>query len=335
MATRDTAAREVEGDILERLPYGVVVVDERFRPQFVSGPARTMLERGAAAVDEQLADAQGPLRTFAAELFRSDQALVYDVVAVGASTLALSGVSARGEETAVIAVADVTERERRERAERHFIENAAHELRTPVAAIVSVVEALDGGAKDAPELRDRFLGHLRSHSARLVDLSTSLLALARVQSGGEAAQLELVPLREFVENATVDLRGQNDVALTVDVPDRLAALADRQLLRLALANVTTNAIKNTFVGEIRLRGRRVASWAELEIRDTGIGMSVRDRDAAFSRFHRGTASEGEGFGLGLAIAADAIDAMHGELRLDSAPEAGTTVKIRLPAAELR
>ena len=80
---------------------------------------------------------------------------------------------------------------RQESPEEQFVTNAAHELQSPLTAIVSAVEVLQAGAKDTPE-RDVFLDHIEQAAARLVRLSRALLVLSRVQTGMEAPRTELV-----------------------------------------------------------------------------------------------------------------------------------------------
>jgi signal transduction histidine kinase len=332
MATGETAARRgadpgahgfaVDRGVVERLPFGLVIVHRERGTLFANRIASEILADDGARID-----------AFTRRLFESDADPERELVPIGRRTVSLRGVPARGEETAIVLLADVTERERRERAERDFIENAAHELRTPVAAIIGVVEALEEGGKEIPEVRDRFLGHLRVHGTRLVQLSTSLLALARVQSRAEAPRVELVAIRALLDTVAARVRPLPGVSLVVDVSETLAALGDEELLLLALTNVVDNAVKNTAAGEIRLVARMVAPWAELEISDTGPGMSKEDLEAALVRFHRG-ANHGPGFGLGLAIATDAVEAGGGTLALESTPGVGTRARIRLPGAEI-
>jgi two-component system phosphate regulon sensor histidine kinase PhoR len=83
-----------------------------------------------------------------------------------------------GADSVVVTIVDVTERESLERAERDFVTNAAHELQTPLAAIVSAVEVLQAGAKERPEDRDRFLQHIADAARRLEQLARALLLLA-------------------------------------------------------------------------------------------------------------------------------------------------------------
>jgi signal transduction histidine kinase len=226
----------------------------------------------------------------------------------------------------------VTDLERTRRSEHHFVENAAHELRTPLTAIVSVVDVLDRGAKDVPEVRDRFLAHIRAHSERLSRLATSLLILARIQTGQEQPRLELVPVEPLLNEVAAGLHTAEDVTVDVVAADDVAALADRDLLFEALENVGGNATKHTQKGEIVFEARDLGASVEIEVRDTGSGMEREDAAHAFDRFYRGR--NGDGFGLGLAIADEAIRALGGTITLDSHPNVGTRVRVRLPRARL-
>jgi signal transduction histidine kinase len=324
--------------LLDRLPWAVLAIDRELHVVYANPATEDVLgEASAQAEGAPLREAWGPfaIRAFARRLFAPEaEREPPTLVSLGPRTISVTGVPANGADTAILLAGDVTERERRQEAERHFLENAAHELRTPVAAIVSVVEALGGGAKEIPEARDRFLSHLNEHSNRLVRLASSLLALARVQSGAEEPRLTAVELRPLCDEVAASLRPGRTVSVAVDVPDGRAVIADPELLRLIVFNVAMNASRHTYDGEIRFTARSSENELELEIRDTGIGMSDSDRAAALDRFHRGSDAHGEGFGLGLAIAAEAAEALHGSLRLEPAPDRGTIVRITLPSGRI-
>ena len=95
---------------------------------------------------------------------------------------------------AIIVLRDVSRRERQERAEREFVANAAHELRTPLAALATAADALERGAKDLPAERDFYISGIVSEIDRLVRLSDALLLLARVQADPGAMRRERVEL---------------------------------------------------------------------------------------------------------------------------------------------
>lgn len=322
---------------LARLPNGVLVVDRDLTVEFVNAAARRLLgETQAPHPGDALPDVwpSFSLRELANGLFASRASGEARLVDVADRCLSVQGFPDRESNTVTVIVDDVTTWERQRRAEQSFIENAAHELRTPLAAIVSVIDVLETGAKDAPEARERFLRHLRVHSDRLARLAGSLLTLARIQAGDEKPHLELLSVGPLFEEIAADLRPHPGVEIVVRASDGPAVLADRELLHRVLVNVGANAAKYTYEGEIVFTSRSVGDKTELEVRDDGVGMSSADRDLAFDRFHRGAKSSGEGFGLGLAIAAEAVRALDGSIELESQPGRGTSVRIRLPSATI-
>jgi signal transduction histidine kinase len=230
-------------------------------------------------------------------------------------------------------IADVTAYERRQRAEREFVANAAHQLRTPVSAIASAIEVLQGGAKEDPQTRDRFLAHLDRQCTRLVRLTRSLLLLARAQALAESPAVELVPIRPLLIAVARGLRPGTGVKVRVESPFDLAALANRDLLEQAIGNLAENAAKYTIEGEIVLCAEAADGHVRVIVSDTGPGADFPS-DGSFRRFSRDPAAPGEGFGLGLAIAAEAVRALGGELEIDST-DAGTRIVMTLPAAVMR
>lgn len=238
-----------------------------------------------------------------------------------------------GEPVAAVAVFDdVTERTRHLRAEREFIANAAHELRTPLASIASAIEVLQAGAKDEPE-RDLFLAHIERETQRLARLGRALLIVARAQTRAERPRLEVVPLRPLLTEIAAGTRPGEQVKLTVRCPRSLAALTNRDVVEQAVVNLALNAARYTQTGSIAIIGRDGGDTAVIEIRDTGTGMTDAERSHVFDRFFRGV-EPGDGFGLGLSIARQAVEAVDGTLELESAAGRGTTARIRLQLARL-
>jgi two-component system, OmpR family, phosphate regulon sensor histidine kinase PhoR len=236
--------------------------------------------------------------------------------------------------SAVAVLQDVTARERRERAEREFVSNAAHELQTPLAAINSAVEVLQLGAKDVPAERDRFLAHVERESARLTRLARALLVLARVQTGEEAPQLEPVVLSPVLDDVALALEPSNGVVIGVSCPRDLTVLAQPELVEQAIVNVAANAVKYTAEGRIDIAAHAVRDGkVSIEVTDTGPGIPSEDAANVFRRFYRSGARRDDGFGLGLAIVRQAVDALGGEVEVAPAPQRGTTIRIILDAVE--
>ncbi|HYY76074.1 MAG TPA: ATP-binding protein [Gaiellaceae bacterium] len=324
--------------LLARLREGVVTVDPELRVDFANPSAAQMLGVGRLREGDPLPDPWPgfPLRDIAAGLFRSDAAVAEARVASGDErTFALVGIPAGpGTQTAILVLADVTERERRERAEREFVTNAAHELRTPLAAITSAVEVLQAGAKELPEDRDRFLESIERQSARLGRLTHTLLTLARAQTQDGAPRLEPLELRPVLDEIAATLKPKPGVEVVVECPPGLLVLAERALVEQALLNLAVNAAKHTEQGRIELAAERLANGsAAVEVRDSGPGIAPADQERVWERFYRGRGRDADGFGLGLAIVRQAIRVVGGNVELESAPGKGTVVRVTLRLAE--
>lgn len=220
-------------------------------------------------------------------------------------------------------------RQRRDELEREFIANAAHEIRTPLAAIVACVEALDDGAKNRPAQRDRFLGHLRREATRLARLADSLLLLARVDAEAEIPRKE-VGVPNLLEAVAEQVRGQARVPVTVDAAPGLTAMSNEGLLERAILNLSENAARYTDRGEIELHARRDGRRLVIEVRDTGPGLPKGAAGRVFDRFYRGGARTANGFGLGLSIAKQVAAVLGGTLELEPHDGGGTVARLALP-----
>jgi two-component system phosphate regulon sensor histidine kinase PhoR len=333
--------------VLEQNPVGIAIVDEDEQVVLANGEARRML--GVAGTPSQLEgyrldgtpyDGDWPvLRALhAGEVVIGERARIVRAAGDHAIVEINAGPIRDGTGRTVAAVSvfrDVTLTEQREQAEHDFVSNAAHELRTPLAAIVGAVEVLQAGAKDDLVERERFLAHLEQQCRRLERLTSALLALARVQTRAEAPRLEIVEVCPLLEEIARSLHPAARVSVEIDCPEELAVFANRELLEEALLNLGANAIKYTLRGTVRLVATETEpGFVELAVRDTGRGMKAADRKRATERFYRGDDDSKGGFGLGLAIVAAAADAMGAKLEIESAPRRGTTVRMRLRAARV-
>lgn len=234
----------------------------------------------------------------------------------------------------VLTIEDVTVRERRERADHDFVSNAAHQLRTPLAAIASAIAVLQAGAKNVPDERDRFLAHLERETDRLARLGRALLTLARAQRGESDPDAAVVPIRPLLDAVAADAPVRDGVRISVECAADVAALANPELLEEALSNLVTNAVQHTR-GDVVLRADALDGTAMIDVRDTGRGIPVADRARVFERFYRSAGSSPTvGFGLGLPIAKVAVEAMEGSIEIVSTGKRGTTFRVCVPAARL-
>jgi signal transduction histidine kinase len=249
------------------------------------------------------------------------------------------GVQARrvpAEHAVLLVVRDRTDELKREEAEREFVSNAAHELRNPLAGIMSGIEVLRGGAKDDPDARDRFLTRLAVDAERMTRLTQSLLTLARVEAAGEQDEVQVVDVSLAAGEAAEAVTAPDGVEMRTEIEPDLVAEGDPVLLRQVMIGLLTNACTHTVPpGTVTLRAARGEEMTvTIEVQDTGKGIPPDEQGRVFERFYRGSATlEGEGFGLGLSIAKRMVDVMNGEIGLRSEPGEGSTFWVRLRAAK--
>jgi signal transduction histidine kinase len=277
-----------------------------------------------------------PLRSFVAGLFTAEESIVEAQIVSDdrERVFDVTGIPGARSDSVLIVFSDVSGRERRWRAEREFVDNAAHELRTPLAAITSAIERLQAGARDVPEKRDRFLGYIQQESTRLNRLASSLLVLARAQTREETPRQDEIALAGLLEEVFVGLELDHGVELEIDCPPDLCVWCNRDLLEHALTNLASNAARHTDSGRIRVSARLDDDESlTIELEDTGTGIKPEELDRLFDRFYRGpTEGKRSGFGLGLPITKEAVEALGGRIEIDSVADVGTIARIVLPAA---
>jgi PAS domain S-box-containing protein len=325
--------------LVEGLHEGVVSVNRRGRVEFANSTAKQMLSPARLEEGSRVPDAWFgfALRSFVAGLFEADEPVVEAQVLSqdGARVFEVTGIPG-GSDAALLVFHDVSERERRGRAEREFVANAAHELRTPLAAIMGAIERLQAGAREIPQKRDRFIGHIQHESARLNRLGSSLLVLARAQTREEEPRRQEIALRELLEELVGEVELNQGVELVLDCPPDLVARSNRDLLEHALLNLTDNAARHTERGQVRVSvSVDDGGSVTIEVNDTGTGIPADQLSRLFTRFYRGPGEEGNaGFGLGLPITREAVEAIGGRVEIDSVLGTGTTARIVLPCSDV-
>jgi len=268
---------------------------------------------------------------------------VAKTVMLGAYTVLLHCTPLRGPagnlRGAVLLLADVTEQRRIEDAQRRFIADASHEMRTPLAALKGILELLVDGAADDPAVRDDFLNTMQFEADRLGRLVTDLLTLAQLEAG--SLRLKIAPesaadLLGSVASIMNNLAERAGATLAVDLPDGdMRVLADRDRAVQVLLSFTDNALKHSPRGStVRLRASRRDDRVLLAVADEGSGINAEELTRVFERFYRADAarSGGGGAGLGLAIAKEIVEAHGSSIEVQSEPGEGTTFGFELPVA---
>jgi two-component system phosphate regulon sensor histidine kinase PhoR len=225
-----------------------------------------------------------------------------------------------------------------EAAQRRFVADASHEMRTPIAAIKGMLELLDDGAKNVPDVQDDFIHTMQLEADRLGRLVSDLLTLARLEAGSlelERAPVSVADLLGDVAGVMRTLAEQAEVEIVTAAPEGdVAVLADRDRIVQVLLSFTDNALKHSTAGTtVRLAANPHGETVRLSVSDEGPGIGTDQIGRVFERFYRAdSARGGTGTGLGLAIAKEIVEAHGASIEIDSAPGAGTTFRFDLPSA---
>jgi two-component system, OmpR family, phosphate regulon sensor histidine kinase PhoR len=244
-----------------------------------------------------------------------------------------------GDWVALVAFHDVTEAKRVEDTRRDFIANVSHELRTPLASIKSVVETLQSGALGDKAVAQDFLSRADAEVDRLVQMVTELLELSRLESGQAPLAREPVEVGPMLEQAVERMRPQAErkaLEVTLEIAPNLPSIVgDAQRLEQATVNLLDNAIKFTPEGgSVRVSAQLADGAVQVEVEDTGAGISAEKLPRIFERFYKGDRSRGDsGTGLGLAVVKHTVEAHGGTISARSQEGHGSTFTFTLPASE--
>jgi signal transduction histidine kinase len=223
---------------------------------------------------------------------------------------------------------------------RNLIAWAGHDLRTPLASIRAIVEALADGMVEEPETVDRYLHTAQREIRSLSLLIDDLFELAQLEAGGLRLELHPNSLSDLISDTIEsfsELAARQEVSLEGDVEAGVDPVTmDAGQIGRVFSNLLSNALRHTPAGgRVRVLATTIAEGVQVEIHDTGEGIDAQDLPHIFERFYRGEKSRSRatgGAGLGLAIAKGLVEAHGGYIGVDSTPEQGTRFTFILPRA---
>jgi signal transduction histidine kinase len=277
-------------------------------------PVRYWVARAQAAPDESvLAAASGARRTFM---------LISCAAAAAIIALLLTARAARS--AALVAT-----------MKSDFVSAVTHELKTPLSSIRLVSETLARGRFRSPEKVPEYASLLLNEVSRLTRTVDNLLTVSRVQDIEHFYTFESLDPGTLLEDALNSFQShlkEQGFGVNVDIPAPLPSVyADRSAILQVLENVLDNAIRySNGTRQLTISASTSDSTVRLKIADKGVGISPDDIPHVFEKFYRGHDVSSGGSGLGLAIAQRIMKDHHGDVRLESAPGAGTVVEIVLP-----
>lgn len=219
-------------------------------------------------------------------------------------------------------------------ARRQLVAWASHDLRTPLAALRAMLEAIEDGVSTA----DEYLPEIHGQVERLSQLIDDLFELAMIDSAALTLEIAEVRVGELVETCVRGFEGQaraGGVALSaqIDSPDAVIRCAPDKIERVVM-NLLVNALRHTpSDGTVAIRVAAVDDQCvRFSVEDSGDGLPEGDPEQLFDRFYRGDSSRtGPGSGLGLAIARGLVEAHGGRIWAQNGARGGATFSFEIPA----
>ena len=260
----------------------------------------------------------------------------------GEKTLSVSFAPVRAVPNQVIGTVavfrDFTHEAEIDRMKSDFVSIVSHELRTPLTSIKGYLDlVLMGASGPTSKQQESFLQIAKSNTDRLHGLVSDLLDISRMESGKMELDVQVVSLLQIVQQVSKSMRKEfqdRGLTLNVDMPPELPEiLGDPARISQILINLLSNAYKYTSEGGAILRVRPGRRALQVDVIDTGVGMSLEDQDKLFTPFFRAdeqAVRQETGSGLGLTITKSLVEMHGGEMRVTSKPGKGSTFTFTLP-----
>lgn len=229
------------------------------------------------------------------------------------------------------------DRDKMAHAKDEFLASVSHDLRTPLNVVLGYSELLaDEEFGPLNDAQHDTIQRIVTNARGQLTLVNDLLDLARIEQGKISLDIKSVRVGDLVQGLsdmmTVFLLDR-PVVFVANVDASIVVRSDPERLKQILTNLLTNAAKFTDSGEIRLEAFEQQGTVTVQVADTGHGMEEAALKSAFSPFWSGD-HQNSGWGLGLSIVSKLLETMDGSLEADSDIGRGTTVRVRLPAAEV-
>ncbi len=225
------------------------------------------------------------------------------------------------------------------RAKTEFLSNMSHELRTPLNSIIGFAKLMKMGYD--PDDYGPNLDKIIFSGTHLLKVFNEILQISRIESGRFEIERKPVDLARIIAECGGMMEVQaakRNIAISIDAAAAAGAqiLGDEAKLQEVFINLLSNAVKFTDEGgRVAVRARTASGALEVDVSDTGVGISPEHAEYVFEKFARvetGLTRKTEGTGLGLSIARKIVEAHGGAITLKSAPGEGSTFTVRLPIA---
>lgn len=323
-------------DVFDRLTEGVVLLNDLLHPVLANRAARELLEFDLS--DRPLPD---ELMSIVRRAITSGERVgdVIDLWNPSRTSVRVTAEALEDERGVVLALRDISAEQRANRIRRQFVAHASHELKTPVASIQTLSEAISSAAADDPDAVEDFARKLLTETARMAKLIEDLLDLSRLEDPGSFSR-HPVSVSDVALGEAESIRPRaekRNQRLDISVEDQVWTQGDEQQLSLLIRNLLDNAVRYTPEdGTVRLEVARRDEQVVITVADDGIGIPLKAQARVFERFFRvdeARSRDQGGTGLGLAIVRHVADLYGGRVELRSEFGEGSVFTVFLPATE--
>ena len=219
-----------------------------------------------------------------------------------------------------------------------FVSNVSHELKTPLASMKVLADSINSMGGEAPlEMYQEFMGDITSEIDRETSIINDLLSLVKLDKSGVSLNIQSLNMNELLENLLKRLRPlaeKQGVELVLESFRPIVCDVDEVKFTLAIMNLVENGIKyNHEGGWVHVTLNSDHEYCFIKVKDSGMGIPEDSLDRIFERFYRVDKSHSReigGTGLGLAITWNSIMLHHGEIKVASILDQGTTFDVRIP-----
>ena len=327
----------LEWTILERMSEGLVVLSDLLRPVAANRAARELLGFPEGPLPPRLPSDE--VRTVARlALDRSET--VEEIVSIWFPARLTLRVRAEPLDSiggVIVVIEDVTEELKTQRMRREFVAHASHELKSPVASMQTLAEALRHAVREDLPAAERFADRIESESARLGRLIGDLLDLSRLEDP-ETVPRETVDLSAGARRAMEDTHAEvvaKGITLHTEISDGVYVRGDESQMAVLVRNLVENAIRYTPEGgRVSVDVYQDGDSAIVRVSDNGIGIPLEAQARVFERFYRvdrARSRDRGGTGLGLAIVKHVAELHGGTVQLESELGRGSIFTASVPA----
>lgn len=323
--------------LLDEISEGVLVLDRRLRPKLINAAAGRIL-----GVRGKKLPARVPSEEVLAlaRRVRDDRVEIEELLSLWFPTR--STIKTRGipvDSGVVVVLEDVTEESLSQKIRKDFVAHASHELKSPVAGLQTLAEAIHQAAGNDPDTVERFSLKMMSEATRLGRLISDLLDLSRLEDAvvvpDDPVNLSLVAERGLAQVGPA--AAEKRMQLRSSIQRKVMVKGDEQQLGLLIGNLLENAVRYTGEGgTIELRVEQQGGVAVVVVTDDGIGIPLEAQGRVFERFYRvdrARSRDRGGTGLGLAIVKHVAELHQGEVSVRSEFGEGSTFTATLPALD--